>query len=202
MSEKTGLTPYEGIERRILFLRGRRVMMDEDLAGLYGVSTKRLNEQVKRNRARFPEDFMFQLTPQETSTMRSQIATASRRTLGHCPYVFTEHGAIMAASVLSSDRAIEASVWVVRAFVKLREAFAAHRLLYKKLTELEARVSSHDEELQAIVAALKALMMEPPRKRRSIGFGVRDARARYGNEESAVSPRRQRRTMASRSKRK
>ena len=180
MTEAVGLVPYEGIEREILIIRGQRVIVDEKLAALYGVTTKRLNEQVKRNRERFPGDFMFQLTSEEAASMRSQIATASRRNIGRRPFAFTEHGAIMAASVLNSPRAIEASVWVVRAFVKFREALATNRILLKKLTELETRVGVHDEDLKAIIQALKGLMAPPEKKKRAIGFGVKDASARYG----------------------
>jgi len=118
--ETCGIGPALPIERRILIIRGQRVMMDADLAAIYGVSTKRLNEQVRRNRKRFPIDFMFRLRPGEASAMRSHFATASQRNIRHLPYAFTEHGAIMLASVLNSPIAIQASREVVRAFVRLR----------------------------------------------------------------------------------
>jgi len=181
-----GVVPYEGIQERILFIRGQRVLLDAELAALYGVTTKRLNEQVKRNRERFPEDFMFQLTLQEAAPMRSQFATASKRNVGHRPYAFTEHGAIMAASVLNSPRAIEASVWVVRAFVKFREVLATHRVLFKRLSELEARVGGHDEELRAIITALKALMQDPAKKKKPIGFGVKETKGKYRRDYPLV----------------
>ena len=179
MSQDLAVVPYDGIEQHIMIIRDKRVMIDEDLALLYGVTTRRLNEQVKRNLVRFPEDFMFQLTAQEAASMRSQSATASKRTIGHRPFAFTEHGAIMAASVLSSPRAVEASVWVVRAFVKFREALATNRVLLKKLSELEAKVGTHDAELQLIIKALKGLMAEPEKKKKPIGFGAKDAKGRY-----------------------
>lgn len=154
-------------------------MIDEDLALLYGVTTRRLNEQVKRNLVRFPADFMFQLTAQEAASMRSHFATASRRNIGHRPFAFTEHGAIMAASVLSSPKAVEASVWVVRAFVKFREALATNRILLKKLSELEAKVGTHDAEIQLIIKVLKGLMREPEKKKKPIGFAAKEGKGRY-----------------------
>lgn len=169
----------ERIERGILIVRGHRVMLDADLAELYGVPTKRLNEQVRRNVERFPGDFAFQLTAEEAGALRSQIATSNRGRGGrrHLPYVFTEHGAIMAATILNSRRAVEASLWVVRAFVRLRQAVAGHKELTHKLLELERRVGTHDEAISAVVAAIRELMdppAEPPRER--IGFHAREAR--------------------------
>jgi hypothetical protein len=172
LSEEHGLAPYEGIEHRIILIRGQRVMLDADLAALYGVETKRLKEQVKRNRERFPADFLFELTHDEAALLRSQNATSSWGGTRYPPSVFTEHGAIMAASVLNSPRAIEASVWVVRAFVKMREALASNRLVLRKLAELEARVGAHDADLKAVITALKSLMLPPDKKKRAIGFGA------------------------------
>jgi phage regulator Rha-like protein len=130
----------EHIARDILVLRGQRVIVDSDLAALYGVTTKRFNEQVRRNRERFPEDFMFQLTAQEAAALRSQFATIKTGRGQHrkyLPYAFTEHGAIMAASVLNSPRAVEMSVYVVRAFVRLREMLASNRELARQFAQLE-----------------------------------------------------------------
>jgi ORF6N domain len=169
------------LESAIYLIRGQRVMFDSDLAAIYGVTTKRLNEQVRRNISRFPEDFAFQLTAEELANLRSQIATSSfhggRR---YRPWVFTEHGAIMLASVLNSDIAAQASVRVVRAFVRLREMVAANAQLSAKLEELERRLDSHDEAIVDLFAALKQLLepREPP-KRREIGFHVREKAARY-----------------------
>jgi hypothetical protein len=169
------------LESAIYLIRGQRVMFDSDLAAIYGVTTKRVNEQVRRNISRFPEDFAFQLTAEELTNLRSQIATSSfhggRR---YRPWVFTEHGAIMLASVLNSDIAVQASVRVVRAFVRLREMVAANAQLAAKLEELERRLDSHDEAIVDLFAALKQLLepSEPP-KRREIGFHVREKTARY-----------------------
>jgi hypothetical protein len=164
-------------------VRGERVILDSDLARIYGVTTKRLNEQVKRNSERFPDDFMFQLTIEDgkslqasesrfaTASLRSQIATSSlhggRRYL---PYAFTEHGAIMAANVLNSKEAVQMSVFVVRAFVKLRETLATQKELAGKLTELERKVGTHDKAIVSIIAAIRALTKSPKMKPRAIGF--------------------------------
>ena len=169
------------LESAIYLIRGQRVMFDSDLAAIYGVTTKRLNEQVRRNISRFPEDFAFQLTAEELTKLRSQIATSSfhggRR---YRPWVFTEHGAIMLASVLNSDIAVQASVRVVRAFVRLREMVAANAQLAANLEELERRLDSHDEAIVDLFAALKQLLEPPePPKRREIGFHVREKAARY-----------------------
>jgi hypothetical protein len=169
------------VEGAIHLIRGQRVMLDSDLAAIYGVTTKRLNEQLGRNRSRFPRDFAFQLTAEEFTNLKSQIATSSfhggRR---YRPWVFTEHGALMLASVLNSEIAIHASVRVVRAFVRLREMVAANAQLAVKLEELERRFDSHDDAIANLFATLKQLL-EPPEapKRREIGFHVREETARY-----------------------
>ena len=160
------LVPLEHVEHRIYLIRGHRVMLDRDLAEIYGVSTRRLNEQVKRNRRRFPQDFMFQLSAAETATWRSQFATSNREVmmgLRRPPYVFTEHGTVMLASVLNSQIAVNASIQVVRAFVKLREMIATHKELAHKFAELEHRVESHDTHIQSLFDAIRDLM-EPPVK--------------------------------------
>lgn len=159
------------IESLILNVRGLRVMLDSDLAKIYGVQLKRLNEQVKRSVGRFPNDFAFQLTAQEFADMQSQFATASKRNIRYLPWVFTEHGALMLASVLNSPVAIESSVRVVRVFVLMREQLAAHKELAPKLTELENRVSGHDEAVQNLFEAIRQLV-EPPvsSDRKPIGF--------------------------------
>jgi hypothetical protein len=173
MPKSKASVPIEGITRAILVLRGQRALLDAELASLYGVTTKRLNEQVKRNAARFPEDFMFRLTRAETEALnRSQIAAGSQkhRDPRFPPYVFTEHGAIMAATILSSTRAVEMSVYVVRAFVHLRELLASNTALARKLNELEGKLKNHDEAITAILSAIRELMNPPPPKRRPIGF--------------------------------
>ena len=162
------------VEPRILVLRGSRVILDSELAELYGVQVKRLNEQVRRNAERFPQDFMFQLSPNEHENLRSQFATSSSSHGGrrHRPYAFTEHGAIMAATILSTKRAIEMSVFVVRAFVRLRDMVATNGKVAGKLAELERRLKGHDAAIQAIINAIDELMAPQPRKRRQIGFCV------------------------------
>lgn len=161
------------VTQSILILRGQKVLLDSELAALYGVGTKRLNEQVKRNRARFPKDFLFRLTLSEIQTLnRSHLATGSQkhRDPRFPPYAFTEHGAIMVATVLNSRRAVEMSVYVVRAFVKLREVIAAHRELGRKLTQLERKLQTHDRTILEILRAIRELTSAPTPKRRGIGF--------------------------------
>ena len=169
------------IESAIYSLRGQRVMLDSDLAAIYGTSTMRLNEQFKRNRKRFPDDFAFVLTREEFTNLISQDAISrshgGRRTL---PIAFTEHGAIMLASVLNSEIAVQASIRVVRAFVRLREMVAANAQLASKLAELERRLDSHDEAIVDLFATLKRLLEPPePPKKREIGFHVREKAACY-----------------------
>lgn len=174
----------ESISLSIGALRSQRVILDADLAALYGVETKRFNEQVKRNAARFPADFMFQLTAEESDSLRSQIATLKTGRGQHrkyLPYVFTEHGAIMAAMVLNSPRAVEMSVHVVRAFVRLREAAAVHQDLARQLAELqdktESLAMSHDtfsrntrNQLRQVFDTLRELTTPPEQPKRPIGF--------------------------------
>ena len=172
---KAALVPAARIERAILVVRGQKVMVDADLAALYGVPTKRLNEQVKRNSARFPEDFVFRLTPAEVEALnRSQFATGSERHRNprFPPYAFTEHGAIQAANVLNSARAIEMSVHVVRAFVRLRELIASNKELAAKLDQLEKKLGTHDQAIAGIMQAIRQLMTPPEPKKRPIGFVV------------------------------
>jgi phage regulator Rha-like protein len=172
MPKTNAIVPVERIESRILLIRGHKVMLDSDLAELYGVTTKRLNEQVKRNKERFPADFMFHLASHEIKNLRSQFATSNPRRGGrrYRPYAFTEHGAIMAAAVLNTHRAVEVSVYVVRAFVKLREMLRAHKELARKLAELEKRIEGHDEEIMALFEAIRQLMEPPEKSPKRIGF--------------------------------
>ncbi|HMG73988.1 MAG TPA: ORF6N domain-containing protein [Pyrinomonadaceae bacterium] len=167
----SNLTRLERIEESIYLVRGERVMLDSDLAKLYGVTTKRFNEQVKRNRARFPGDFMFQLTRREAQLVqssRSQIATLKRgQNIKYLPYAFTEHGSIMAANVLHSERAVQASVQVVRAFVRLRQMLTSNTELARKLKELEGK---YDRQFKIVFDAIRQLMSPPPAGRKQIGF--------------------------------
>lgn len=166
-------TPVANVARAILVLRRQRVILDAELASLYGVTTKRLNEQVRRNAARFPEDFMFRLSEEETEVLnRSHFATGSQkhRDPRFPPFAFTEHGAIMTATVLNSPRAVEMSLYVVRAFIRLRELFAANSVLARKLDELERKYKHHDDAIAAILSTLRELMHVPAPKRGGIGF--------------------------------
>lgn len=160
------------VESRIFALREHKAILDNDLAELYGVSVKRLNEQVKRNRDRFPADFMFQLTTKEYEALRSQNATSKDGRGGrrYLPYAFTEHGAIMAATVLNSERAVEMSILVVRAFVRLREMVSSNQQIVSKLDELEYRLEKHDADIQELIEAIKELMIPPDPSGRGIGF--------------------------------
>ena len=173
----TPVTEVETITHAIREIRGQRVLLDAELAALYGVTTKRLNEQVRRNLDRFPADFMFQLTAEEAGALRSQSATLKAGRGQHRkypPFAFTEHGAIMAATVLNSPRAVEMSIYVVRAFVQLRELLASNKELALRLDELEARIekklTGHDQAIAAVLSAIRQLMSSPAHKRRGIGF--------------------------------
>ena len=170
--------PIERIENRILLIRGQKVLLDAELAALYSVETRTLNQAVKRNRHRFPADFMFQLSAKEFDNWRSQFVISnpgSKMGLRHAPFVFTEHGALMAASILNTPHAVEVSVYVVRAFVRLREIIGGNKELAKRLDALEARIekkfSTHDQAIAGLLDTIRHLMA-PPRasKKRPIGF--------------------------------
>jgi phage regulator Rha-like protein len=177
------------VSSKILVLRNQKVILDADLAELYGVPVKRLNEQVKRNLQRFPADFRFILTSAEYQDLRSQNATSSSKHGGrrYLPHAFTEHGAIMAATVLNSNRAIEMSVFVVRAFVQMREALLVNRKVVSKLSELEARLDEHDADLQELVEAIRELMTPPPPSNRRIGFEVPHHSAKGQSKAAATN---------------
>ncbi len=165
--------PIERIENRILLIGGRKVLLDADLATLYGVSTKRFNEQVRRNLKRFPPDFMFRLRAEQWRALRSQFATLEAGRGKHrkyLPLAFTEHGAIMAAAVLNSARAVEVSVYVVRAFVRLRELLASNNELARRLDQHEKKLGVHDRAIGGLVSAIRELMAAPEPQRRPIGF--------------------------------
>ncbi|MFO7785746.1 MAG: ORF6N domain-containing protein [Desulfatiglandales bacterium] len=168
------LIPEKRIIRAIMVIRGQKVILDSELAALYGVETRRLNEQVRRNIDKFPEDFMFQLTKEEFDDLRSQIATSSSGWGGRRkpPLVFTEHGALQAGNVLNSDQANKMSVFIVRAFVRLREMALTNEKLSRKIDDLENRVSDHDEILIDLIREIRKLIdtPKPKGKKRSIGF--------------------------------
>ncbi|HYY35884.1 MAG TPA: ORF6N domain-containing protein [Candidatus Binatia bacterium] len=195
------IIPAQQIALLIRQFRGEKVLLDFDLAMLYGVATKALNQAVKRNRERFPVDFMFQLTTEEVRILRSQtvtsslqgsrnqeivknwsqIVTSSKKHGGarYRPYVFTEQGIAMLSSVLNSKRAVKVNIAIMRAFVKLRWALETNRELARKFSELERRVDKHDEEIAAILEAIRQLMVPPEKPRRGIGFHVRENTPRY-----------------------
>ena len=171
---KTTIILAKRVSSKILVLRNQKVILDTDLAELYGVPVKRLNEQIKRNPMRFPSDFLFILTSEEYQNLRSQNATSSSAHGGrrYLPYAFTEHGAVMAATVLNSRRAIEMSIFVVRAFLQMRQALVANKHVVSKLAELEARVDTHDCDIQELVEAIRELIAPLPASNRRIGFEV------------------------------
>ena len=173
------------MESLIFTVRGQKVLLDADLAAIYGVATKRLNEQVKRNAGRFPEDFVFRLSAEEARGLpssRSQIATLKKgQNIKHLPYVFTEHGAIMAATVLRSQEAEKMSLFVVRAFIRMREQLAANAEILRRLAEIDRTLLKHDSVLSALWKKLQPLL-EPPDdgdSTKEIGFHVREKGARY-----------------------
>jgi hypothetical protein len=193
MKERSIQHSVESLESLIFTVRGQRVFLDADLSHIYGVPTKRLNEQVRRNADRFPEDFMFQLSRQEITDLKSQFATSSsegirsqiatgsahggRRKL---PYAFTEHGAIMAANVLNSPEAIRMSVFVVRAFVKMREALIGRSELERRLLQIENVLLAHDESIRDLYEAIRPLLLPPPvPARKKIGFEVKERKVAY-----------------------
>jgi hypothetical protein len=189
------------IARRIRYVRGEKVMLDLDLAALYGVATKVLNQAVRRNWGRFPDDFVFQLTTEELLNLKSQFVTSSSQDIGdqaaeknssqivtssrrhggrrYRPYAFTEQGVAMLSSILNSDCAVKVNIAIMRAFVKLRQTLDANRELARKFKELEKRVGKHDEEIAAILEAIRQLMSPPEKPRRQIGFHVQERAPRY-----------------------
>jgi len=172
------------IESVIIVIRGQRAIFASDLAEVYGVETRALNQAVKRNRERFPEDFLFRLTRSEAETLaasRSQFVTLKRgQNIKYLPYAFTEFGAIMAANVLNSGHAVRMSVFVVRAFVRLRQMVTTHKEMAAKLEELERRVASHDTHIRSLFEAVRQLMIPPEPDKRKIGFLAKERAARYG----------------------
>ena len=172
------------IESVIHTLRGEKIILDADLARIYGVETRVLNQAVKRNRERFPEDFTFRLTRQEAAAVaesRSQSVILKRGgNIKYLPYVFTEHGAIMAANVLNSPHAVRMSVFVVRAFIRLRHTVQLQRNIMVKLEKLERAVTAHDTDIKTLFAAIRQLMTPPEVKKRNIGFLVEERAAAYG----------------------
>ena len=179
MPPKKAVVPIGRIENRILLIRGEKVIVDADLAQFYGVPTKRLNEQVKRNKARFPKDFMFALTRKEIRNI-SQIVISSGIKHARNVHVFTEQGVAMLSSVLRSKRAIHVNIAIMRVFVRLRETLATHKELARKLSELENHLKDHDQQIQAIFDAIRHLMTQTEKPRKKIGFAVKEKQKTYG----------------------
>jgi hypothetical protein len=176
---KKELIPIGRVAQSIHFLRGQKVILGQDLAALYGVTVGAITQAVKRNPSRFPKDFVFQLNAQELANLKSQFVISSwggRRAL---PYAFTEQGVAMLSSVLKSDRAVKVNIAIMRAFVKLRETLETNRELARKFAELENRVGKHDDEIAAIIDAIRQLMAPPEKTRHEIGFHVREKAPRY-----------------------
>ncbi len=164
----------------IRWIRGQKVLLDSDLAELYGVTTGNLNKAARRNAERFPSDFMFQLTVDEAKALRFQSGISKKRGgRRHFPYAFTEQGVAMLSSVLNSKRAIKVNIAIMRAFVKLRGMLETNRELAQKFEELRRRVGKHDQEIGAIIEAIRQLMLPPEKPRREIGFHARERSARY-----------------------
>ena len=174
MAKSKALVKVGKIKQSILLIRGEKVIIDADLAEAYGVTTKALNQAVRRNADRFPSDFMFRLTKKEKQEVVTNCDHLNNLKFSPVnPHAFTEHGAIMAASVLNSPKAIEVSVFVVRAFVQLREAIAGHKELARKISKLERKLGDHDEQIMVLIEAIKQLMdPKPPPKTRRIGFNT------------------------------
>src|SRR5438034_2041462 len=174
MPARNAIVTAQRIERAILLVRGQKVMLDADLAELYRVPTRVLIQAVKRNSARFPDDFMFRLTAEEAARLRSQlvISNVGRGGRRYLPYAFTEHGVAMLSSVLSSDRAVQMNIAIIRAFIKLRDILATHKELAQRLENLELKYQEHDHELQAVFEAIRQLLSTPDPPKRNIGFAA------------------------------
>jgi hypothetical protein len=172
------IIPREYIEKRILLIRSQKVVLGVHLAELYGVEPRALNQAVKRNRSRFPKDFMFRLSAKEAAAVVSQNVIPHRKYFGGAlPMVFTEHGVAMLSSVLNSERAIQVNIAIVRVFVRFRRITASHRQLSSRLGELEQRFAKHDIEIQTLFDAIRQLMVPPEKSRREIGFRVGEPKA-------------------------
>ena len=180
MLKNQSIMPAERIEKAIFLIRGQKVILDRDLARLYGVETRVLNQAVRRNRSRFPDDFMLSLTREEIRNL-SQIVISSG--IKHAPnvFAFTEQGVAMLSSVLNSERAIEVNILIMRAFVRLREAMASSKEFARRLEELERRIASHDENIRTLFQAIRQLMAAPERPPKKIGFQLKEKRASYGS---------------------
>ena len=179
--------PAEQVENIILLVRGQKIILDRDLAKLYGVTTGNLNKAVKRNIDRFPNDFMFQLTTEEYKSLRFQFGIFKKgQHSKYLPYAFTEQGVAMLSSVLKSKRSIEVNIAIMRAFVRLREMLATHKELSRKLADLEQRIEGHDEHIQNIFNAIRQLMTTTESPRKKIGFTAREKQKAYGKKRKRL----------------
>jgi phage regulator Rha-like protein len=184
MKKSKLVIPIERIEKSILLIRGQKVMLDRDLADLYGVETKVLKQAVRRNITRFPEDFMFELAEDENRALRSQNVTLKRgQHSKYLPFAFTEQGVAMLSSVLNSKRAIEVNILIMRAFVRLREMVSSHKDLLRKVEEMEKK---YDHQFQVVFEAIKQLIETNDKPRRKIGFEVKEPKAKYTKSKKAV----------------
>jgi len=176
--------PIESIVNKIIFLRSEKVLLDRDLAELYGVETKQLKRAVRRNMDRFPPDFMFELTKEEYDFLRYQFGTLKRGEHSkYLPMAFTEHGALMAANILKSKTAVSMSIYVVRAFIRMREELTSRRDLEERLYQIEKILLVHDTELKELFEKIRPLLLPPPEKpRKKIGFEVREPKVKYGKK--------------------
>jgi len=191
MKKSSALIPVERIQRAIFLVRSEKVMLDADLAALYGVTTGNLNKAVKRNLDRFPPDFMFQLTSDEAENLRFQIGISSSDFGGrrYLPYAFTEQGVAMLSSVLRSKRAVQVNIVVMRAFVQLRQVLSSHTELARKLADLEQRIEGHDTAIRSLFDAIRQLMAPPPPEppKPEIGFHVKEDAVPYRTKRKATS---------------
>jgi len=176
------LVPTELIQSKIMVIRGEKVMIDRDLAELYGVETKQLKRAVRRNLHRFPSDFMFELNQEEFEILRSQFGTSSWGGTRYIPMAFTEQGVAMLSSVINSNRAIEVNIAIMRAFVQLRKISSSHKQLAQKLHEIEVRLEDHDESIDAIFEAIQQLVTPTEKPKKRIGFEVKEPKKRYGKK--------------------
>ncbi len=177
---KTELAAPPQMEQAILLIRGQRVMLDRDLAAMYGVTTSNLNKAVSRNLGRFPADFMFQLTMDEAEASRFQIGILKKgMNIKYLPYVFTQEGVAMLSGVLRSPRAEQVNIAIMRAFVRLRETLSLHKELAHKLGELERKIENHDENIRTLFEAIHSLMTPPETPHREIGFHVKEDKVPY-----------------------
>ena len=181
------LLPMERITSKIYLIRGQKVMLDRDLAELYGVETRRLKEQVRRNLERFPEDFMFELTQEELIDWRSQFATSNQDIMGLRikPFAFTEHGVLMLSSVLKSPKAVQVNIQIMRAFINLRKMLSTHEELKKKIEEMEGK---YDRQFQIVFEAIRQLLETEAKPKKQIGFMVKEERAAYGKRAARKKP--------------